>query len=435
MTSTTDTHHMRSALTLARRGLGRTWPNPSVGCIVVSKQGHVVGRARTGDGGRPHAEKLALEQAGLQAKGGSVYVSLEPCAHHGETPPCTGFLIESQVKRVVVACQDPDPCVSGKGNRQMQVAGIEVEMGVLEEEAQELNRGFILKVTQDRPLVTIKMATSSDGKIAQKEGVRTQITGAQAIVRAQLERARHDAVLVGIGTVLADDPLLTTRLPGHDHDIVRVALDSQLRTPVESQLVKTINPANFSHPDAPAHPGTSPPLWILHNSKERGKVDTAEGVGVEALEVKGCEAHQVIVAEAHQVKGCEAHQVIGAEAHQVIGAEAHQVIGAEAEALEKAGVKLFEVGSKDPKDALAALAAEGITRLLIEGGAQVATSFLEAGFCERFLHFKAPIEIGKDGLNVLIGHDISNLEKDFGLKRQSAASFGEDLLEIYARAD
>ncbi len=357
MSSSTDIHHMRAALALARRGLGRTWPNPSVGCVVVNKDGQVVGRGVTGDGGRPHAETIALKQAGIEAKGGCVYVSLEPCAHHGETPPCTGFLIESGVKRVVAACTDPDPRVAGKGMRQLKIAGIEVETGVLEEEALALHQGFILRVTEDRPVVTLKSATSSDGKIAEKAGVRTQISCELAMRRVHLERSRHDAVLVGIHTVLADDPLLTTRLPGYDHNVVRVVLDSDLRTPPDSQLVKT----------ASEHP-----LWIIYK----------EGDGA---------------------------------------------------ALEKAGAKLFQIDPKNVSEVLKLLAQEGITRLLVEGGAKVNTAFLEAGFCDRFLHFQAPLKIGSNGVDALIGHDIVDLEQGFGLKKSKTAAFGEDLLEIYTR--
>jgi len=234
-----DRAHMRAALTLAARGLGVVWPNPSVGCIVV-KDGRVVGRGVTGRGGRPHGETVALAQAGAAAAGATAYVSLEPCNHHGKTPPCTEALMAAGVTRVVIACEDPDPRVSGSGAARLRAAGINVEVGLLEAEARTLNEGFIRRITDRRPMVTCKLATTLDGHIATATGESRWITGVEARAIGHGLRARHDAILVGIGTVLADDPDLTCRLPGLEgRSPVRVVADSRLRLPPTSRLARS----------------------------------------------------------------------------------------------------------------------------------------------------------------------------------------------------
>lgn len=227
---------MRAALGLARRGLGQVWPNPAVGCVVV-KDGCVAGRGWTQKGGRPHAETEALTRAGTAAKGATAYVSLEPCSHHGKTPPCAEALIATGVVRVVAAIEDPDPRVSGAGIASLKAAGIAVETGLCAAEAAELNAGFFCRVAQGRPLVTLKLATSLDGRIATESGESRWITGPAARERAHLLRATHDAVLVGTGTALADDPQLTCRLPGlEDRSPVRIVLDRTLRLPPALRL-------------------------------------------------------------------------------------------------------------------------------------------------------------------------------------------------------
>ncbi len=231
-----DLAHMRAALALARRGLGQVWPNPAVGCVIV-KDGRVVGRGWTQRGGRPHAETEALARAGKAAKGATAYVTLEPCSHHGKTPPCAEALIAAGVARVVAAIEDPDPRVSGSGIARLREAGVAVETGLCAEEAAELNAGFFSRVTHGRPLVTLKLATSLDGRIATASGESRWITGPAARERAHLLRATHDAVLVGTGTALADDPQLTCRLPGlEDRSPVRVVLDRNLRLPATLRL-------------------------------------------------------------------------------------------------------------------------------------------------------------------------------------------------------
>jgi len=235
-----DLHHMRHALALAERALGTAAPNPAVGCVIVAREGHVAGRGWTGRGGRPHAETITLEQAGEAARGATAYVTLEPCAHHGQTPPCAKALVEAGIARVVAAVQDPDPRVSGKGFAILRDAGVEVAVGVCANESAELNAGFFKRVREGRPLVTLKIAQSIDGKTATATGESKWITSEQARAYGHLLRARHDAVLIGIGTALADDPELTCRLPGlEDRSPLRVILDTRLKLTEWSKLAQS----------------------------------------------------------------------------------------------------------------------------------------------------------------------------------------------------
>jgi diaminohydroxyphosphoribosylaminopyrimidine deaminase/5-amino-6-(5-phosphoribosylamino)uracil reductase len=231
---------MRHALRLAARGLGRVAPNPAVGCLIVGGDGTILGRGWTQPGGRPHAETVALAQAGTSARGATAYVTLEPCAHQGLTPPCVDALIAAQITRVVGAVVDPDPRVSRRGFQRLRDAGIGVTEGVLEGDARALNAGFFKRVAEGRPLVALKIAQSADGYVAGPAGSKRWITSEMARHHSHLLRAEHDAILVGIGTVLADDPLLTCRLPGlANRSPVRVVLDSHLRLPLGSQLARS----------------------------------------------------------------------------------------------------------------------------------------------------------------------------------------------------
>jgi diaminohydroxyphosphoribosylaminopyrimidine deaminase/5-amino-6-(5-phosphoribosylamino)uracil reductase len=232
-----DLRSMRAALALARRGLGTVWPNPAVGCVIVNR-GRVVGRGWTQPGGRPHGETEALRRAGDGARDAIAYVSLEPCCHWGQTPPCTDALITAGVRRVVVALQDPDPRVAGEGLRRLRAAGLDVETGLCAVEAAEINAGFFCRIRLGRPLVTLKLATSLDGRIATRLGESQWITGSWARHRAHAFRAAHDAIMVGTGTVIADDPQLTCRLPGLGHrSPVRVIIDRHLRIPPTMRLI------------------------------------------------------------------------------------------------------------------------------------------------------------------------------------------------------
>lgn len=237
---TSDLSYMQSALALARTGLGRVAPNPSVGCVIV-KDHKILGRARTADGGRPHAETQALAQAGAAAQGADVYVTLEPCFHQGVTGPCSDALIKAGVARVIIACTDPDPRVAGKGTGKLRAAGIEVVENVGRDEAEEINKGFFLRLTEKRPLVTLKIASSADGRVSTPPGQSPWITSAHARAFGHVERGQHDAIAVGINTIIEDDPLLTTRVPGLDHDPVRIVFDTNLRIPDTAKILNGDN--------------------------------------------------------------------------------------------------------------------------------------------------------------------------------------------------
>ncbi len=228
---------MRAALGLARRALGRAWPNPAVGCVLVN-DGRVVGRGWTQPGGRPHAETEALRRAGAAARGAVAHVTLEPCAHHGRTPPCADALVDAGIARAVVAIADPDPRVDGAGVARLRDAGIAVTEGVCAAEAGEVNAGFGLRIRAGRPLVTLKLATTLDGRIATRSGASQWITGPESRAFAHGLRARHDAVLVGARTAVADDPNLTCRLPGlGDRSPVRIFLDGGDELPDSHDLI------------------------------------------------------------------------------------------------------------------------------------------------------------------------------------------------------
>ncbi|MCA3423508.1 MAG: bifunctional diaminohydroxyphosphoribosylaminopyrimidine deaminase/5-amino-6-(5-phosphoribosylamino)uracil reductase RibD [Roseomonas sp.] len=251
---TDDLLHMRVALALARRGLGNAWPNPAVGCVLV-KDGRVIGRGWTQPGGRPHAETEALRRAGDAARGATAYVTLEPCSHHGRTPPCCEALAEAGIARVVMAMRDPDPRVNGRGLAMLRGAGIAVEEGLLEAEARALNAGFFRRIQAGMPVVTLKLASTLDGRIATASGESRWITGQAARREVHALRARHDAVLVGSGTVLADDPDLTCRIPGMERvPMLRVVADARLRTPPAARLVQGAQLAPVLIITAPGHP-------------------------------------------------------------------------------------------------------------------------------------------------------------------------------------
>lgn len=268
---------MQAALALAARGLGRTWPNPTVGCVLVRPDlsGRVVGRGWTQPGGRPHAETEALSRAGALARGATAYVTLEPCAHHGWTPPCADALIEAGIGRVVIAIEDPDPRVSGEGGARLEAAGIAVTFGIGAEAATEINAGFLTRIREGRPLATLKIASSLDGRIATRTGESRWITGVAARRYGHALRLNHDAILVGIGTALADDPELTCRLPGVDKGPVRVVVDSKLRLSPDSRLAATAKDV---------------PTWVVTvrgSERTRAALLAAKGVEVVDIEADG----------------------------------------------------------------------------------------------------------------------------------------------------
>lgn len=280
---------MRAALVLARRGLGRVAPNPAVGCVLV-KDGRVAGRGWTQPGGRPHAETEALGRAGERARGATAYVSLEPCAHHGRTPPCAEALIAAGVARCVVALGDPDARVAGRGLARLREAGVAVEEGLLSHEAEEVNAGYLMRVRDGRPLVTLKLATSLDGRLATKDGASRWITGEDARAHVHVLRAGHDAVMVGGGTALADDPRLDVRLPGlEDRAPLRIVLDGGLRLPATHDLA--------------ARARSRPTLVFTRAGAPRRRAEALEKAGVELAEVETDDEGRLAVSAVLQALG------------------------------------------------------------------------------------------------------------------------------------
>src|ERR1700736_2221045 len=312
-----DRRFMQLALTLGRRGQGRTWPNPAVGAVVVS-DGVIVGRGWTQPGGRPHAEAVALAHAGEAARGATLYVTLEPCSHVGKSPPCADAVIAAGIARAVSAIEDPNPEVAGQGHARLRAAGIAVDIGTGAAEATRDHPGHIRRIRDGRPHVILKLAVSSDGKIGAAGRQPVAVTGEAARSRVHLLRAQCDAILVGIGTVLADDPLLTCRLPGMAAESpIRVVMDRALRLPGGSRLV---------------HSARETPLWVLTSSLSDAPAATKLGAA-------GAQGIRVAITTAPPP-----------------------------------GLDLNAV--------LRALAGRGITRLLVEGGSRVASSFVGSDFAD-----------------------------------------------------
>ncbi len=365
-----DRRLMGAALRLGRRNLGWTSTNPAVGCVIVRTDGTpvVVGRGWTAEGGRPHAEKEALKEAGAAARGATAYVTLEPCAHKGRTKSCTQALIDAGVARVVTAMADPDPRTNGKGHQLLTDAGIAVTTGVLAEAAARAHSGHIALITKGRPHVTLKLAVSADGMIGRRTGERMIITGESAFITVQAMRTTFDVVMVGIGTVLIDDPRLTVRLPGlENRSPTRVILDALARMPLESRLVQSVNEKPLMAVVGPAAP------------PERKS------------------------------------------------------------ALADAGVSLIEVdagpgGGVDFAQALSVLAAKGFSRILAEGGAEVAASLVSGDFVDEVVILRAPVVVGPDGVRALAGMALSAVERSPRYRLIETSSVGEDQLRRYVRA-
>ncbi|HAR50866.1 MAG TPA: bifunctional diaminohydroxyphosphoribosylaminopyrimidine deaminase/5-amino-6-(5-phosphoribosylamino)uracil reductase RibD [Roseovarius nubinhibens] len=318
---------MREALRLGRSAMGSAWPNPAVGCVIVAGD-QIVGRGATAPGGRPHAEPQALAEAGAAARGATAYVTLEPCAHHGKTPPCAEALIKAGVARVVVAVGDSDPRVSGRGIEMLRKAGIEVLQGVLEDEARTDLAGFFLRVEEGRPWVTLKLASSFDGRIATASGHSQWITGPEARQRVHEFRARHDAVMVGAGTARADNPMLTVRGLDVPRQPVRVVVSRRLDVPLMSELARTAGEV---------------PVWMCHGpDADRSLREAWQGLGAELVE---CRLHgrQLEIGSVLQALGergltrvfCEGGGALAASllsaglVDELIGFTAGVVIGAE----------------------------------------------------------------------------------------------------------
>jgi diaminohydroxyphosphoribosylaminopyrimidine deaminase/5-amino-6-(5-phosphoribosylamino)uracil reductase len=261
-----DERFMREALALARERLGLTSPNPAVGCVIV-RGGRIIGRGATAIGGRPHAETQALAQAGDRARGAIAYVSFEPCAHQGKTPPCARALAEAGVVRVVVGCLDPYPPVRGRGIAFLKRAGIDVTAGVLEQECRRLNEGFIVRVTRGRPFVILKLATSLDGRIAASSGDSRWLSSEESRRLVHEWRREADVVMVGAGTVIADNPRLTCRIE-NGRDPVRIVIDGRLRSPASAAIF---------------HQRSAAPTIIVTASGAAGRVARRYGSDIEAI--------------------------------------------------------------------------------------------------------------------------------------------------------
>ena len=361
-----DTAHMRAALALAARGLGECWPNPAVGCIIAHAS-RVIGRGRTAPGGRPHAETQALAMAGPAARGATAYVTLEPCNHTGLTPPCTEALIAAGIARVVAATCDPDPRVDGAGLARLRQAGLQVEIGLLHPQADHLLAGFAHRIRAGRPLVTLKLATTLDGRIATGTGASRWITSPASRRAAHALRAEHDAILVGAGTVHADDPALTCRIAGaRSRPLVRVIADSHLRTAITSTVLTTA--------------ATIPTWFLARPGNDPARIQAIVACGAEIIETPAGPV----------------------------------------------GVDLAA--------ALIQLGQRGLTRVLVEGGGQLAASLLRADLVDRIAWFHAPAVMGADGLPAVHPFGIATLAAMPRFARIDQRPLGPDTLTVLERA-
>ena len=362
-----DRRFMQLALTLGRRGLGRTWPNPAVGAVVV-KDGVVVGRGWTQPGGRPHAEPEALRRAGEAARGATLYVTLEPCSHVGKSPPCADAVIAAGIVRVVAAIEDPNPLVAGQGHARLRAAGIAVDVGLGADEAARDHAGHFRRVRDKRPHVILKLAVSTDDKIAAVGHKPVAITGEAAKTRVHLLRAQCDAILVGIGTVLADDPLLTCRLPGMAaRSPVRMVLDRALRVPGNSRLV---------------HSARQTPLWLMAS-------ELAEAPAATKLTAAGAQVIRLPPTAAQRL---------------------------------------------DLPAVLHALSERGITRLMVEGGSRVASSFVAAGLVDEIWLLRGGDAIGADGIAALHALPLTAITQSPYFCVRASETLDKDVLTVYERA-
>ena len=363
-----DQRYMQLALSLGRRGQGRTWPNPAVGAVVV-KDGVIVGRGWTQPGGRPHAEPEALRRAGEAARGATLYVTLEPCSHFGKSPPCVEAVIAAGISRVVSAIEDPNPEVAGKGHAKLRSAGITVDVGLGAVEAARDHAGHFLRIRDRRPHVILKLAVSADDKIGGSGRKPVAITGEAARTQVHLLRAHNDAILVGIGTVLGDNPLLTCRLPGMEaRSPVRVVLDRALRIPGDSRLV---------------HSARATPLWVMTS-------ETADAAAATKL---------------------------GAAGAQVIRIPSDPA---------KSGLDLATV--------LNGLSEKGVSRLMVEGGARVASSFVAAGLADEIWLLRGPATVGAEGVSALGALPLAAITQSPAFRVRASETLDKDTLTIYERA-
>lgn len=328
-----DTRHMAHALALGRRGLGRVWPNPAVGCVIVA-DGRVVGRGWTGDRGAPHAETRALAQAGEAVRGATAYVSLEPCAHEGKTPPCVDALIGAGVARVVVPIEDPDGRVAGRGIERLREAGITVDVGLLADAAREAHAGFLMRVTEGRPIVTLKLAVTLDGRIATATGESQWITGKEARRVSHALRMSHDAVMVGAGTVRIDNPKLNVRGMGAVSQPVRIVVCGSQTLPSRCRLLEKgeeAGPVWLAHGQGATEDAK---LWKLAGAipvpvpASKGKVEATrlmQSLGTRGLTRVLCEGGGTLAASL--LSAGLVDQLVVFSAGKVLGAESKPSVG------------------------------------------------------------------------------------------------------------
>ncbi|MCY1663949.1 bifunctional diaminohydroxyphosphoribosylaminopyrimidine deaminase/5-amino-6-(5-phosphoribosylamino)uracil reductase RibD [Rhizobium sp. SL86] len=420
-----DRRYMAAAIRLSRQHTGLTSTNPSVGCILV-KDGVVLGSAVTARGGRPHAETQALAIAGDSARGATAYVTLEPCSHWGKTPPCANALVAAGVARVVVCLTDPDPRVSGRGLTILRDAGIEVVSGVLQEDGRQALEAYLMRQMKGRPHVTLKLAVSADGMIGREGAGQVAITGPASRAQVHALRAEMDAILVGIGTAIADDPELTVRLPGlEDRSPIRIVLDRHLRLPLTSKLVRTARDVPVLVAVLPEPPSALPGI-----SPTRGET----GPRLAPHSLLGTDiASSTASLSAGQDGASFVSPLVGEMPGRAEGdlvspsSEIAEDLATRRNALIEAGVEILDAA--DLPDLLAQLATRGLSSLLVEGGASVARAFLEAGLVDRILLFEGETVIGEGGIeSPLTAHDIP---KDYKPVRRMR--FGADSCCDYER--
>ncbi|SCX29459.1 Riboflavin biosynthesis protein RibD [Agrobacterium sp. DSM 25558] len=425
-----DERFMARAIEVSRRHTGLTDTNPSVGCVLV-KDGEILAEAVTAIGGRPHAERQALELAGAAARGATAYVTLEPCSHFGITPPCANALVDFGVARVVVAVDDPDERVSGRGYQILRDAGIAVETGLLRAKGERVLAGYLTRKVKNRPHVILKLAVSSDGMIGRVGEGQVAITGPESRHAVHELRASCDAILVGIGTAVADDPELTVRIPGLEYrSPVRIVLDRRLELPVESKLVRTAGDVGVvvaqlaSSAELPpsALPGISPSRgeidsWLAGRSNLEPSSEASITDASLAFDANGEMSGKVSAQPISPLEGeMPGRAEGGSPTHKHSELEATQ----KRQQLETAGVEVLTTPTL--QSLLTILANRGMSELLVEGGAHVAKSFLEAGLVDRILLFESPIIIGAGGLESPLTRD--DIPQEFTIVGETA--YGPD---------
>ncbi|MFK3778534.1 bifunctional diaminohydroxyphosphoribosylaminopyrimidine deaminase/5-amino-6-(5-phosphoribosylamino)uracil reductase RibD [Agrobacterium sp. NPDC089420] len=406
-----DERFMARAIEVSLRHQGQTLTNPSVGCVLV-KDGKIIAEAVTAIGGRPHAERQALEIAGDAARGATAYVTLEPCSHWGKTPPCANALVEYGVARVVVAVDDPDERVSGRGYSILRDAGIVVETALLRDEGKRALAGYLTRQMKKRPHVILKLAVSADGMIGRSGAGQVAITGAEARHAVHDLRARCDCILVGIRTAIADDPELTVRIAGMEsRSPVRIVLDRQFELPLTSKLVKTAR-------QVPVVIAVLPPSALPGISPSRGEIDGASVLP--ASTVREGEPGSPFE------RGDSPSPISSLEGEMPGRAEGGN-LESKRQLLTDAGVQILEATTLE--NLLHILAESGMSELLVEGGAFAAKSFLEAGLVDRIMLFESPVVIGEGGIETPLRR--TDIAGDYVLVSETA--YGPDRCFDYER--